>query len=659
MQHDILLSGLGLLAAVVVLVLALRQLRLPPILAYLAVGIAAGPHGAALLAESATIQLLAELGVMFLMFWLGLEFSLSRLIAARVEVFGGGGAQVLLTGLLAGSVAVLLGVEVITAVFVGGALAMSSTAITLKQLAEQMEVNTRHGRMVVNILLFQDLATLPLLIALPIVASGTGGLAGALFLAALKAGAVFALIYYAGMYLMRPFIHWVAQGHSAELLMLTTLLLMLAAALLASVAGLSLPLGAFLAGMVIGETEFKHHIEADIRPFQDVLLGLFFITVGMQFAPAILFSHGLWVIGLLGLLVVLKTVVAIPIGMRLGHHPGVSLRAGLALAQSGEFGLLLLTQIAGHKLLAPPQAQVILATMVLSMALAPVIIRWNGVIAKRFNFYGYRANLAQQTEQVIHAATGITGHVLLCGYGRVGQSLAHFLELEGVSFVALDLDSQRVQQARAAGERVLYGDASRAALLRAAGIEHAQAVVIALHPLAVGLRVVQMARQLRPDIPILAQALDSHEWEALRAAGASEIFPAGLEANLLFGGQLLLSLGAQPERVAQCMDQVRDNKYCILRGHYRGSAGDPVEAQTAAYPETLHSIRIPSQAYAVAQPLAALNLERYGVQVMALRRGGMRVTPVPPETEVQAGDVLVLYGRTEQLQQAETFLLAH
>lgn len=658
MQHDILLGSLGLLAAVVTLVAALRQLHLPPILAYLGVGIIAGPHGMALLAESATIHLLGELGVMFLMFWLGLEFSLPRLIAARVAVFGGGGAQVLLTGGLTAGIAILLGLDSLTALFVGGALAMSSTAITLKQLAEQMEVNTRHGQLVVNILLFQDLATLPLLIALPIVAAGSGDLGSALLLAALKAGLVFAVIYFGGVHLMRPLIHWVAQGHSAELLMLTTLLLMLSAALLANVAGLSLPLGAFLAGMVIGETEFKHHIEADIRPFQDVLLGLFFITVGMQFAPAILLSHGGIVMGLLVLLILFKTLVIIPIGIRLGQHPGVALRAGISLAQSGEFGLLLLTQIASHQLLSPEHAQIILATMVLSMALAPVLIRANGSLAKGLNFHNYRRNLAHQTDRIAAAAHDLEGHIILCGYGRAGQNLAHFLELEGMAFLALEIDSLRVRQARAAGERVLYGDASRAALLQAAGIAHAQALVVTLHPLETALKVVQVARQLRPQLPILAQALDLHEWEQFRAAGASEVFPAGLEVNLLLGAQLLLLLGASPQRVEQCMDQVRGSSYCILRGYHRGAKGDPATTQDEAYPETLHTVRLPSHSRAAGKLLGELQLAGYQVQVMALRRGSVRITPVTDDTPLRTGDVLVLQGRPEHLQQAEHYLLS-
>jgi CPA2 family monovalent cation:H+ antiporter-2 len=396
-MHDHLLTDiLTLLAAAVIGVLGVRMLRLPPVLGYLAVGALIGPHGLAWLVDAAEIRFLAELGVMFLMFMLGLEFSWPTLWRARAAVFGIGGGQVALTALIAGITAHALGLPIETSIIVGGAIAMSSTAILLKQMTDQGELNTRHGRMVVGVLLFQDLATLPFLVALPVMATAQQGFAPALLTAIAEATAVFAAMVVLGRRLTHPIMHRVASTRSAELFLLASLLLILAAATVADAVGLSMPLGAFLAGMVLGETPFRHQIQADIRPFQDVLLGLFFVTIGMQLNMRFLMSGWPTVLTLLVAIVLIKPAVVLAVGFLTRHNLAIALRSGIALAHVGEFGLLLVSLGMRQQVLSVESSQILLTTMVLSMALAPMMVRGNFQLVRALNLFSYRENLATQ-----------------------------------------------------------------------------------------------------------------------------------------------------------------------------------------------------------------------------------------------------------------------
>jgi CPA2 family monovalent cation:H+ antiporter-2 len=620
---------------------------------YLAVGVLAGPYGLGLLKDVAEIRLLAELGVMFLMFVLGLEFSLPVMWSARRAVFGVGGVQVLVTAGLAGAAAHLAGASPAAALAVGGAVAMSSTAIVLKQLSEQGEISTRHGRLTVAVLLFQDLATLPFLVALPVLGAGTDDPLRAVGLALVTATAVFVAMLVAGRVLARPLMHWVARARSADFFVLSVLLLILAAGEVAHLAGLSLALGAFLAGMVVGETEFRHQVEAEVRPFQDVLLGLFFATMGMQLDPASLAGQWDRVLLILGGILVGKPVVVALAGLLLRSNPGVVLRAGLCLGQVGEFGLLIAALAINLKVLPADLGQPLFTAMVLSMAAAPVVVRWNGLLAEGLNLFGYRDNLERREDRVARAAEGLEDHVILCGYGRFGQYLARFLALEGVPYVALDLDAEHVRRARAQEEPVLYGDAGRRALLQAAGLARARARVISFNDTDMAIKVLDQVRRVRADLPVLVRATDQRDLPRLTNAGATEVMPEALEASIAMGAQLLLLMGLPQSRVEEHRDTVRADQYRLLRGAAALPAGTEL-----AKGETVITLRLERNTCAVDRPLEEVNPQRFGVRVLALRRSGLNVPRPSLDTPLRVGDVLLLAGTPGALERAATELSA-
>jgi CPA2 family monovalent cation:H+ antiporter-2 len=647
-----------LLAAAVVLATVFRYLQLPHLLAYLAAGVLIGPHGLHWIPDTENTRYLAEFGVVFLLFTLGLEFSLPRLLAMKRLVLGLGGAQVVLSTAVFAAIAWWLGVPVQGAVVIGGMLAMSSTAIVVKLLVEQLEQHSRHGRAAIGVLLFQDLAVVPFLILIPAFGGQADGTSVALALgwSLLKAAAVLAGILFLGRWGLRPLFHEIARARAREFFVLAVLLVTLASAWLTQASGLSLALGAFLAGMMLGETEYRHQVEADIQPFRDVLLGLFFVTVGMMLDLATVWALAPWVVAAVFAIVLFKTLLVFALGRLFGLEAGVALRTGLVLAQVGEFAFVLLMQAEQHALLPSPAAQIVLAAALISMMLTPLVLRYNGALARWFVPSYVRArhhNLDLIRAEADHLPGG---HVLICGYGRSGQNLAWMLEQEGMASLAFDLDPVRVRDARDAGKPVVYGDATRRDVLEAAGLARARALAITFNDVSAALKILDITRHLRPDMPVVVRTVDDADLERLYAAGATEVVPESLEGSLMIGSHLLLLLGVPVSRIVKSVREVRRDRYRMLRGFFHGE--DLFEAkQTEAYRARLHAVVLPEGARAVGQRLADLHLETLGVDVSAVRRGGIRGPQPAPETRLQVGDVLVLYGTPEALEQAEKILL--
>jgi CPA2 family monovalent cation:H+ antiporter-2 len=645
-----------LLTAAVVLVVLFRYLHLPPILAYLAAGVLVGPHGLGWVPAADETRYLAEFGLVFLMFTLGLEFSLPNLLGMKTTVFGLGGAQVLVSCAVFGAVAWWAGVSVEGSMVIGGMLALSSTAIAMKLLIEQLEQSSRHGRAALGVLLFQDLVVVPFLILIPALGGAAQESAWVtLGSVLLKSALVLAAIMAAGRWLLRPLFHEIAAAHSRELFMFAVLLLVLACAWVTELAGLSLALGAFLAGMMLGETEYRHQVEGDILPFRDILLGLFFVTVGMLLDLAVFARLWPWIAAAVAGMLVFKTLLVTALGRAFGHETGVALRTGLVLSQGGEFAFALLLHAQNYRLLESDAAQVVLATVVLSMIVSPLVIRFNGRIAKRLVPGYIRArdsNLAAIRAEAGHGR----GHVIVCGYGRSGQNLGWMLEQEGIPYVALDLDPVRVRDARDAGKPVVYGDADRRDVLEAAGLHGARALVVSFNNVASALRILEITHHVRPDMPVIVRTMDDAELERLKSAGATEVVPESLEGSLMMGSHLLMLLGVPVSRIVHQVRDVRRDRYRMLRGFFHGMY-EYEEDAAHAYQERLHSITLPPRAKAVGQRLADLHLEEIGVTVSAVRRGSIRGPEPAPDTRLMAGDVLVLYGTPEALDEAEKVLL--
>ncbi|MEJ2467219.1 MAG: cation:proton antiporter [Candidatus Thiodiazotropha sp.] len=607
-----------------------RRLHLPPILGYLIVGILVGPFGSGLVASNEDTRFLAEFGVVFLLFTIGLEFSLPQMVAMKGSVFGLGGSQMVITGSVIALLAWALGLTPHAALIAGAILALSSTAIVIKQLSEQLELNSEHGRLGVSILLFQDLAVIPLLVVIPILTgNGESGLAMPLFIAVIKAVLVFTL---------------------------TVLLISLTAAWLTHEAGLSLALGAFLAGMMLGETEYRHQIEADIRPFQDVFLGLFFVTVGMRVDLLSLLPVLHWVLLLALGLILFKALVILLLAKLSGRSTSTALRSGLLLAQGGEFGFVLLDLSLGSSLLPGTAGQLLFAAIILSMATAPFLIRYNGRLAQHFSTLRGSSDGTTGLKVLQEESRDLERHVILCGYGRIGQNIGRLLDREGFRYVALDLNPGVVREAHEAGEPVHFGDAVRQEILQAAGLDRASALVLTFEDHPSAMKILAHIRESVPGLPVLVRTKDDSHMDELEQAGAAEVMPEAVEASLMMGGQLLLLLKVPGSRILKIMREIRQNHYKLLRDFFHGEEAVDIE-HADSFQERLHTVTLPERAFAVDHTIEDLHLWDWEVSITAVRRGGIRGDSPGPETRLQAGDVLVLAGTPQHLEHAEGLLL--
>ena len=652
MSHTLQLILLLLAAAVIALVVC-RLVRLPPILGYLVVGIVVGPHALGWVPNNADVRDLAEFGIVFLMFSVGLEFSLPQLKAMRRSVFGLGLAQVAITTLVAMVGLHLLGYPWLAGFTLGGALAMSSTAIVSKMLAERMELNSAHGRDVMGILLFQDLAVVAFLIAIPTLAAGGADLWRALALAAGKAAIALAVILVFGQAPMRAWFHVVARLRSPELFMLNVLFVTLGLAALTEIAGLSFALGAFLAGMLIAETEYRYQVEEDIKPFRDVLLGLFFVTVGMYLDLKAVGANLGWVLSLLIVPVLAKLVLVVMLARIFRAALGTALRTGFYLAQAGEFAIVMLVLAVDLTIVEPALAQLVVAAMVLSMLSAPLLIQFAEPLARRFTANDWLARAAQVT-QIAARTMARQEHVIICGFGRSGQNLARLLEKEEIPFIALDADPQRVREAAADGSSVVYGDAGRREALIAAGLPKAKAIAVTFADTATALKILHHVQQLRHELPVIVRTVDDSELDRLVKAGATEVVPEMLEGSLMLASHLLLLLGVPLNRVLARIREIREERYSLFRGFFHG-ATDAADAAENLQPR-LHSVLLTERSAAVGRALADFDFKDL-VEVTGVRRRGMRSTVPQPDYRFEAGDIVVLLGRPENLTVAERRLL--
>jgi len=558
-----------ILASSLVMIALFRRLRLPPVLGYLCVGLMVGPKAFDWINESEHLPDLAELGVVFLLFSLGLEFSLSKMIALRQVVFRLGSQQVLITTLLLGGVLMLLGMPATPALLLGAGLSLSSTAIVTKELGSLGEIFSSHGQNAVGVLLFQDVVAVLLLTLVPVFAgSSDQAWYWALPLTLLKTVLLFFGLLLASRWLLPRLFQEVAASRSAELFVLLALVIVLLTAWLTHLLGLSPALGAFLAGMLLGESHYRHQIEADIRPFRDILLGLFFVSIGMLIDLQLFASHSLLIIGMtLGLLVIKGLVVALLVKWR-GSDSETAWRSGLALAQGGEFCFALMAQMQQTRLLPAELGALLLAATFCSMLLTPLLLRAAPRIAAALH---RKPNQEAQIEEISALNAGFDGHVVICGYGRVGQSIGRFMRNAGQSYVALDNDPVRIQEAATAERDVHYGDSTRGDLLTAVGLLRARLLVIAVDQADVALRVLKEARRLNPTVPILVRTRDDSQSAELKAAGASEVVPELLESSLMLGSHALILLGFPAHRVQEKVDQVRIDRYRLLHGFYPGA----------------------------------------------------------------------------------------
>ncbi len=658
LENSVLEDVLLLLMATLAVVVGLRRLRLPAILAFLLVGMVVGPHALGWVESTETTETLAEFGVVFLLFALGLEFSLPRLIAMRGEVFTLGGLQVLGTTTIAASIGWAFGLSLPIAILLGGAVAMSSTAIVLRQLTEQDELNRTHGRLAFGVLLFQDLAIVPLL--------ALAGVLGApqesyttleITLALGKAAVALLIVLASGRWLLRPLFHEIATSNSPELFTFAVLFVAIGASWATHAAGLSFALGAFLAGMMLAETEYRYQVEAGIRPFRDTLLGLFFVTIGMKLDVPELLAHLPAVLALLAGLLLVKAAIVMLAARPFAGQWFKALRTGLVLSPGGEFGFALIALLLDNRLIGAAFTQPLLAAITLSMLIAPLLIRHNKLIARKvLGQSGPEASGLERLEAA-NRALARREHVILCGYGRVGQNVARVLETEGFEFLAMDLDPVRVRAALAAGDAVIYGDAADEGVLKSAGLDRANAVVVTFSDTARSLAIVRAIRRSRNELPILVRATDDTHLEELLAAGATEVVPETLEAALTLVSNALHMLQVPPSRVIRAVGEIRRQRYKTLRSVIRRDAAGPSD-EPDSFREELHTVVLPPGAWSIDRTIHEIRARGAEVSFTAVRRDGIVGRDPDPDMKLREGDVVVLFGTPEAQEHAEAVLLA-
>lgn len=644
-----------LLATAVLAVVIFRSLRLPPMLGYLLAGVIIGPHALGWIAESDETRHLAEFGVVFLMFSIGLEFSLPKLVAMKRIVFGFGTAQVVISILLVMIAAWMLGLDWRVGFVLGGALAMSSTAIVIKMLAERAELNSAHGRQVIGILLFQDLMVIPLLIIVPALATEIDSDTNDLAMAILKVIVVLVIILFFGQKLMRPWLHLVARQRSSELFVLNVLLITLGLAWLTGLAGLSLALGAFLAGMLISETEYRYQVEDDIKPFRDILLGLFFVTIGMLLDIQVVIENFLWVFVMLAALILLKAIVIAGLSRLFNADSSVAVRTGMSLAQAGEFGFVLLAQAGAIGMIENSVLQPVLAAMALSMFIAPFMIEYSEPMIQRF-YSSEWMHRAMQITAIAAQTMATQNHVIICGYGRSGQSMSRILEQESIPFIALDLDPRRIREATSAGEAVVYGDAARREVLIAAGLMRAKVLVVSYADTISTLKILRHVQELRPELSVVVRTRDDSDIDLLKDAGATEVVAEIMEGSLMLAFHALMFVDVSTGRILRRIREIREQRYHLLRGFYYGVTDETEDGNEELFPRLLTITIIPGAA-AINKTLGDIDLGSLAVEVTAVRRRNIRGLLPTSETRLEADDVVVLRGTQDNLAAAEIKLI--
>ncbi|HET9863741.1 MAG TPA: cation:proton antiporter [Steroidobacteraceae bacterium] len=644
-----------LLAVSVFVVTLARRLGLPTILGYVAVGLALGPHAAGVFPESETTHLLAELGVVFLLFTLGLEFSWPRMVAMRREVFGLGSLQVLGTTIVVAPIAHAFDLPWPQSIVIGGVVAMSSTVLIVPLLAERAELNRTHGRLAFSVVLFQDIAVVPFLALASALAPGAEAFGVSNIVRLILEGTAAVLVVLAaGRWLLRPLLYVIANSRLRELFTLAVLLVALAAAWASQLAGLSMALGAFLAGMMLAETEYSHQVESVIRPFRDILLGLFFISVGI-----LLDYHELWrefwlILALAVALVSIKALVTAVVTRLFVDSNFKALRTGLTLAVGGEFGIALLTLLLQNRAIDPALARPMLVAVVVAMVSSPLILANNKRIARLVLGERGPPKTAMEREDAATLAVAKREHVILCGFGRVGQNVARVLEAQGFEYIAVDLDPVRVRTARQIGQPVLYGDSADEQVLEEVGLATASVVVISFHDPRIALAILRSLRRQRSDVPVLVRTADDSRSNELKAAGATEVVPEAFEASLMLASHVLMSLNVAPVRAMRAIRELRANRYEMLRNVIALGEG----ADDVPFEEQVRSVVVPPGSWCIGKAIDEARQAGAEVTFTGLRRQGILGRDPAGETRFQEGDIVVIYGTPDQLAHAEAVLLA-
>ncbi|MBE1299972.1 MAG: potassium transporter [Alteromonadaceae bacterium] len=643
---------LFLMLVAVLAVWLFKRIHLPPILAYLACGIVAGPSVLGVYSDPDSMHFFAELGIVFLLFSLGLEFSLPKMLAMRHLVFGVGLGQTVITTLVFMILAILFGLDPIPAFVIGGMAALSSTAIVIKQTSEMGILNTGRAQMAVSILLFQDIAVVPFLIIIPLLAGvGEQSMSMAIALAVFKGTLVLIILLAVGKWILPRVFSEVARTRTDELFVLTTILVALMAAGLTHAFGLSMALGAFLAGMMLGESQYRHQLEADIRPFRDILMGLFFITIGMRLELSLFVVNLHWILIGLVVLVVLKILLIRASAWAFKAPSQDAWASGIKLCQMGEFSFVIAALATDHNVLSNEIASIIMSIGILSMAITPYLVenshRLSGLIVR---------GKQPQNDSFIPHDEGLIDHVLIFGFGRVGQSVSRLLKIEAINYVVVDSDPIRVQESRSAGEHIYFGDVRNKDILRAVGIDKAKMAILTFDEHSNAMHVIDSVVALNPDLPIVVRTRKDYHLEELYMAGASQVVPEILEGSLMLVSQVLHLSGVPMSRILKRVRKERKEHYRHMHGFFPGETTEISYGKQDKL-EFMHAVVLTSDAHAVGKSITELNIANMRVSVKGLRRDNKEVANPDSNMQLKVNDVLVISGKPRRVERTERILL--
>jgi CPA2 family monovalent cation:H+ antiporter-2 len=546
-----------LLSAAVFIVAIFQHLNLSPVLGYLVAGAIIGEHGFAYV-DSSDLKIVAELGIVFLLFAIGLELTLSRLMAMRIHVFGFGTAQLVITALLIGGTCNLIGLGIKESIIIGGSLALSSTAIVLRVMADANAQSTQVGRLALANLLLQDLAVVPLLVLVPLLATDGQNLGLIMGTALLKAALALILIFFLGRMIIRPLFKSISHVKSSDLFVAATLFVVLGTSLATNSMGLSLAMGAFIAGLLVAETQYQNQVEDNIMQFKGLLMGLFFMTVGMTIDPHIIYNELLLIIGASLALIILKAAIIIVLARIFKFSWGPAIHAGLLLSQGSEFAFILFGMASSHGIgiIEPETAQILLTIVTVTMAVTPLLSKIGEIVCKKSEVPAFDEEGIVPVE-----ASDLTRHVVIAGFGRTGEMVARLLSAKKVNYVAIDADIKRVRRGRENGFPVFHGDASKIDALEGVGISRAKATIITINDNVYLKKTVRTINKYYPDIPIVVRAEDLRNLKALEKIGATVVVPEKYEAGLQMAGALLKAIGVTEFEVSRLKNQFRASNY--------------------------------------------------------------------------------------------------
>lgn len=649
MLSDLLL----LLCFAIISVIVFRRLRLSNIVAYLFTGFVLGPSLLNFLSSYHELELIAEFGIVFLMFSLGLEFSLTKLIAMRRSVFGLGALQVITSFVMFYFICQFFVMSWQQSFTVAGILTMSSTAIIVKVLSDQQQLHSQTGKLTIAILLFQDLAVVPFLIIIPIISmpSMETGLVSLMSIAFLKGAFAIAILLAIGRWVLPRFFAEMGRMRFDEIFILSNLFVTLFAAWFTQILGLSMALGAFLAGMMLAESHYRHQLSADIRPFKDILMAVFFISIGTLLSVDILRDNFalllLMVVGMMLAKIITISLAALIMREKLATSLGV----GIALAQMGEFGFILVALASKYQLLGEELSSLLIATGVISMSLTPLLVKYSHIITRE---------ALHHYEKVFRLQKPLPGqfsdHIIVCGYGRVGQIVSRFLRTESLPFIVLDRDPMRVKEAREGGELIEFGDASRREILLIAGIEKARLLIITFNDLQRSLTLLAQIRALNADVKVLVRTKNDKGLDELHEAGATEVIPEVLEGSLMLVAHVLYLSGIPRKKILKRLDCERKTKYQHLHGFYYGQ-GNQSTTSTSWPVEKLHAVILSESSDFIDGFVSQFHFN--GVMIKSIHRQTGEALSLTEKARFKTGDVILLQGDKQALLKVELILLGN